>query len=48
MLEIELDLLKDMFLKMSECNSFIFLYYTHKNNNIKIKANEYLVYSNFH
>ena len=33
---------------MNECESFVFLFYTHKNNNIKIKAKDYLVYSNFH
>lgn len=48
MLEIELDLLKNMFSKMGECDSFVFLFYSHKNNNIKIKAKDYLVYSNFH
>lgn len=44
MLEIDLDLIKDIFIKMNGCESFIFLFYSHKNCNIKIKAKDYLVY----
>lgn len=47
MLEISLDFLKDLFLKLSPCSFIMFVFFNHNSSNIKINSKDYQVYKNF-
>lgn len=47
MLEINLELLQNIFHFFDECEFVLFTFYNHMKANIKVKAKEYYVYENF-